>query len=81
MADFRKWLFAFAVLALMLGASTAYAQIPGGGTGSVVCDFSPANPTTVSGENIAALVGDFVLICTGGTPTAAGNLIPRKTSR
>jgi len=28
MADFRKWLFAFAVLALMLGASTAYAQIP-----------------------------------------------------
>jgi hypothetical protein len=77
MADFRKCLFAFAVLALMLGASTAYAQIPGGGTSSIVCDFSPANPTTVSAENISALVGDFVLICTGGTPTPAGQLIPQ----
>lgn len=76
MADFRKWLFAFAVLALMLGASTAYAQIPGGG-GSVVCNISPANPTIVSVENITALVGDFVLICNGGTPTPTGQIIPQ----
>jgi len=76
MADFRKWLFAFAVLALMLGASTAYAQIPGGG-GSVVCGVTPANPTIVSQENISALVGDFVLICTGGTPTPTGSTIPQ----
>ncbi len=76
MADFRKWLFAFAVLALMLGASTANAQIPGGG-GSVVCGISPANPTIVSQENISALVGDFVLVCTGGTPTPTGSQIPQ----
>jgi len=76
MADFRKWLFAFAVLALMLGASTANAQVNGGG-GSVVCSISPSNPTTVSAENISALVGDFVLVCNGGSPTPTGTPIPQ----
>ncbi len=69
MADFRKWFFAFAVLALMLGASTAYAQIPGG-SGSVICNLNPANPTIVSVENISALVGDYVLVCQGGNSDA-----------
>ena len=76
MADFRKWFFAFAVLALMLGASTAYAQIPGG-SGSIVCNLNPANPTVVSVENISALVGDYVLVCQGGTPTPIGQQIPQ----
>ncbi len=76
MADFRKWFFAFAVLALMLGASTAYAQIPGG-SGSIVCNLNPANPTIVSVENISALVGDYVLVCSGGTPTPIGQTIPQ----
>jgi hypothetical protein len=76
MADFRKWLFAFAVLALMLGASSAYAQIPGG-SGSVICNLNPANPTIVSVENITALVGDYVLVCSGGQPTQTGNPIPQ----
>ena len=76
MADFRKWFFAFAVLALMLGASTAYAQIPGG-SGSVICNLNPANPTVVSVENISALVGDYVLVCSGGTPTPVGQNIPQ----
>ena len=76
MADFRKWFFAFAVLALMLGASTAYAQIPGG-SGSVICNLNPANPTVVSVENISALVGDYVLVCSGGTPTPIEQNIPQ----
>jgi len=79
MADFRKWIFAFAVLALMLGASTVNAQVipPTGGGASVVCNLNPANPTIVSAENISALVGDYVLICNGGTPTPAGTSIPQ----
>jgi len=78
MADFRKWIFAFAVLALMLGASTVNAQvIPSGGGASVTCNLNPANPTIVSAENISALVGDYVLICSGGTPTPAGTAIPQ----
>jgi hypothetical protein len=79
MADFRKWFFAFAVLALMLGASTVNAQVipPTGGGASVVCNLNPANPSIVSAENISALVGDYVLICNGGTPTPAGTAIPQ----
>src|SRR5579864_7107447 len=75
MADFRKWFFAFAVLSLMLGASTAYAQIPPG-PGSVQCNVTPTNPTVVSVENISAQVGDIVLVCTGGNPTPANQTIP-----
>ena len=79
MADFRKWIFAFAVLALMLGASTVNAQVipPSGGAASVVCNLNPANPSIVSAENISALVGDYVLICNGGTPTPTGTAIPQ----
>jgi len=79
MADFRKWFFAFAVLALMLGAFTVNAQVipPTGGSASVVCNLNPANPTIVSAENISALVGDYVLICSGGTPTPTGTAIPQ----
>ncbi|HYL35124.1 MAG TPA: hypothetical protein VEV17_04340 [Bryobacteraceae bacterium] len=76
MADFRKWFFAFAVLGLMLGASTAYAQGIPPGPSSIQCNFTPSNPTVVSVENEAALVGDVVLICTGGTPTPANQTIP-----
>ncbi len=76
MADFRKWFIAFAVLALMLGASTAYAQLPGGGS-SINCTTTPSNPTIVRSEDETALMGDFVLSCVGGTPTPTGNQIPQ----
>jgi hypothetical protein len=73
MADFRKWLFAFAVAALLfgLGSSTAYAQQLGGFT----CNAS-ASPNIVRNEGVAELMGDLILQCTGGTPTAAGHQIP-----
>ncbi|MBZ5609677.1 MAG: hypothetical protein LAP38_15560 [Acidobacteriia bacterium] len=76
MADFRKWFIAFAVLALMLGASTAYAQLPGGGS-SINCTTTPSNPTIVRSEDETALMGDFVLSCVGGTPTPTGNQLPQ----
>jgi hypothetical protein len=76
MADFRKWFFAFAVLGLMLGASTAFAQGIPPGPNSIQCNFTPSNPTVVSVENISAQVGDVVLVCTGGQPTPANASIP-----
>jgi len=75
MADFRKWFFALAVVALMLGASTAYAQLPN--SGSVQCNTTPSNPTIVRVEGLTELVGDYVLNCNGGTPTPAGQQIPQ----
>ena len=75
MADFRKWFFAFAVIALMLGAFTAQAQIAN--SNSITCVNTPSTPTIARVEGITELMGDFVLNCTGGVPTPSGNLIPQ----
>jgi len=74
MADFRKWLFAFAVVALMLGlqvTASAQANAP-----AFACTANAGVPPIVRAEGVTELVGDLILNCTGGTPTAAGNLIP-----
>ena len=70
MADFRKGLIAFAVVALLLVlGSSAYAQVN--------CIANSANPTTVRAEGVTELVGDVVISCTGGTPQTAGAAIPQ----
>jgi len=75
MADFRKWLLALAAVAglLGLGSSTAVAAT------TFTCQTNAGNPTIVRAEGVAELVGDLTLNCTGGTPTAAGQLIPLST--
>src|SRR5271165_840482 len=72
MADFRKWLFAFAVVALLLGGSMANAQLNSG----VSCSVQNSTPVIVRSEGITELVGDIVLACTGGIPTAVGTAVP-----
>ncbi len=74
MVDFRKWLLALAVVGLMLGvgSSAAYAQVGGN---SFTC-AATAVPNIVRSEGITELMGDLILNCTGGTPTAAGLPIP-----
>jgi len=73
MADFRKWLLAFAVVALLfgLGSSTANAQV----LGAFTCNAT-ASPNIIRNEGVAELVGDLILQCTGGTPMQAGQQIP-----
>jgi hypothetical protein len=74
MADFRKWLLAFAVVALLLGMGTsAYAQ----NTPAFACTANAGVPPIVRAEGIAELVGDLILNCTGGTFTPAGLPIPQ----
>jgi len=76
MADFRKWFFAFAVVALLLGlGTTANAQIGLSGP-TFACTANAAVPPVVRAEGLTELVGDLTLNCTGGSPTAAGALIP-----
>ncbi len=75
MADFRKWLFAFAVLALLLCVGTpAHAQgvIPTGFT----CIANSGVPPFVRIEGVTELVGDVVIACTGGVPANDGEPIP-----
>jgi hypothetical protein len=77
MADFRKWLFAFAVVALILGLQVpASAQFTTGNTPAFTCVANAGVPPIVRAEGVTELVGDLTLNCTGGTPTPAGAPIP-----
>lgn len=77
MADFRRMIFAFAVVALLLGlVPTASAQIQGQPT-PFTCVANAGTPPTVRSEGLTELVGDLVLTCTGGQPTPAGQRVPQ----
>lgn len=71
MANLRKLLFALTVI--LVATVTASAQT----TPAFVCTANAAVPPTLRAEGLAELVGDLVLNCTGGTPTASGVLVPR----
>jgi len=69
MADFRKWLIAFAAVALLLSLGTsAYAQ----NNPAFNCVANAGLPPIVRAEGITELVGDLILNCNNGTPTPAG---------
>ncbi len=73
MADFRRCILAFAVVALLFGLlPTASAQTVNG----LICTANAAVPPTLRGEGLTELAGDIVLTCTGGTPTPLGSPIP-----
>jgi hypothetical protein len=74
MVDFRKWFPALAITAVVLGgASMASAQT----APPLTCTANAGAPPQVRAEGITELVGDFVIICQGGTPTASGQLVPQ----
>lgn len=76
MADFRKWLLTFALAALVIGtAGSANAQVLTGA--AFGCATNAGVPPLVRAEGITELVGDVVLNCTGGTPTAVGAPVPQ----
>jgi len=68
MLDFRKLFFASAVVAL--ASTSAFAQ-------PLSCTAQASATTSVRAEGIAELTGDVLITCSGGTPTAAGKLIPQ----
>jgi hypothetical protein len=73
MVDFRKWLLALAAVGLLLGigSSTANAQ----NSTTFTCQASSGVPNLLRAEGVTELVGDLILNCTGGTPTAPGAAI------
>jgi hypothetical protein len=68
MADFRKWIYALAVVALLAGfiAPASAQQFP------ALCTNTGTSATLVRAEGYTELVSDLVFTCTGGTPTAVG---------
>lgn len=74
MVDFRKWFPALALAVVALGsAATASAQT----TPPLTCQANAGATPLVRSEGLAELTGDVVIICTGGTPTAAGQTVPQ----
>jgi hypothetical protein len=71
MADFRRWLTALAVLALFAGLASA--QVSGGGGGTALsCTASVVAPPQVRQEGLTELVGDIILVCSGGPRVTSG---------
>jgi len=79
MVSFRRVVLAIAILALFTGLASAQV-ITGGGAGSsagnLVCTANVANPTQARAEGHAELLGDIVIVCTGGGFLAAGAPVP-----
>jgi len=71
MAEFRKLFYAFGLAALLTGmSSTASAQ-------NTTCTTNAGVPPVIRSESFSDLVGDLVLDCTGGVPTAPGTSVPQ----
>ena len=73
MADFRKLIYALALVALFIGVSTsANAQ-------GMYCNSLTAVPELVRAEGLTEYVGDIVIQCLASTPgvsTPVGNVVP-----
>ena len=71
MADFRRCFYALALVALLAGfTASASAQ-------AFSCTSSTSTQTNVRAEGYSELLGDFVLDCTGGTPTPPNQTVPQ----
>jgi len=67
MADFRKWLFALAVVALLAGLT-----VPASAQNNVTCSVQQATDNLIRSQGYTEQVGDVVLSCTGGVPYTNG---------
>ena len=74
MADFRKWLYAFAGVTLLAGLS-----VPASAQSTLMQCAGSANNPLIRAEEYTALAGDVFITCTGGIPTTVGTSIPKAT--
>jgi hypothetical protein len=73
MADFRKLIYALALVAMLAGLTIpASAQ-----ANPFVCLTNGGVPPIIRAEGYTELVGDLTLNCTGGVPTPAGQVVPQ----
>jgi hypothetical protein len=68
MVAFRKIFPVLAIVALLLGSSVANAQVAG--QQPLACIANAGVPPLVRAEGLTELVGDIVLVCTGGNTAA-----------
>src|SRR5579862_9867839 len=73
--ELRNCLYGVVVLAVLLGGLSlpATAQPPS----PLQCNTASGVPPTVRGEGYSEQMGDLLLSCSGGVPTAAGAAVPK----
>jgi len=71
MADFRRWIYALALVALLAGFTVPVSAQ----NAPLECIANAGVPPTVRAEGWTELVGDITLNCTGGVPTPAGQVV------
>jgi hypothetical protein len=76
MVDFRRWITAIAVLALFAGLACAQVNSSSAGTGSLQCAATVAAPPALRAEGMTELIGDIVLVCSGGVAPATNSVVP-----
>jgi len=74
MADFRKWLYAFAVVALLAGLTVPVSAQ----TSFQTCIGGAVNPN-VRSEGYTEKAGDITITCSGGNTTVPGGTVPAIT--
>src|SRR5258708_40305552 len=74
MVDFRRMIPVLAVIAFLLGSAVTASAQP---NAPFQCFANGGVSTPARSEGITELVGDLVLQCTGGAPTAPGAQIPQ----
>jgi hypothetical protein len=74
MADFRKWLYAFAGVALLAGLT-----VPASAQSTLMQCAGSANNPLIRAEEYTALAGDVFVTCQGGIPTTIATSIPKAT--
>jgi len=72
MADFRRWIYALALVALLAGFTV---PVSAQQNAPLECIANAGVPPTVRYEGWTELVGDITLNCTGGVPTPAGQVV------
>jgi len=71
MADFRRWIYALALVALLAGFT-----VPVSAQAPIECIANAGVPPTIRAEGWTELLGDITLNCNGGVPTPAGTVVP-----
>ena len=72
MADFRRLLYAFAIVALLVGIT-----VPASAQSVLMTCTGSANNPLIRGEDYTAMTGDIFVQCTGGIPTGSTFLVPK----
>jgi len=77
--NFRRWIAAMFVLALFTGLASAQIIVgpsTGASAGPLACTATVSVPPALRAEGMTELIGDIVLVCTGGPQLGAGASIP-----